>query len=190
MKQIMGETWDLAAASFQPCGVYKTHDLPYELAEHGSLKVVFLYGRPSDSIISVMGRYKTHGMDWVDRHFAHMHATGSYDELLHRDVLRIGEQIEAWSKARNANILGIRYETLWENVGVLNEFLGYKIQLPEKKTRQSVNADVDTVRLARRTYASLDQKVANLPDYFHFSRQPKLRAVRAGTELYSGEHLG
>ena len=160
--------WDVKDVAFRHGAIYKTHDFPYGLAAT-PLKAVFLYGRPSDCVLSVVRCHATKGPNWVQRHFAHMHARGGYDELLHTDVLRISEQIDAWSHARNADILGMRYESLWDNVDVLSEFVGFEVKLPARTERSFAEMDTDIVALARHSYRELDLREARLPDYFHSS---------------------
>lgn len=62
-------------------------------------------------------------------------------ELLQRDVLRIGEQIEAWATVRNANVLGIRYTALWDKIDILNRFVGFQV-------RFSIRVSAETLRYA------------------------------------------
>jgi hypothetical protein len=161
--------WDLKGMRFRHGCLYKTHDLPYDLVASPSLRVVFLFGCPSDSVLSVVRCHETKGAGWVDRHFAHLHADGPYDELLHRDVLRLGEHIDAWRAVGNADVLGLRYETLWDHARVLSDFVGFPVQLPARKVRSFADMSPHTVALARASYEDLDMRVSRLPDYF-FSR--------------------
>jgi hypothetical protein len=166
---IRGVIGELKDARFRRGGVYKTHDFPHHLVAATPLRVVFLYGRPSDSVLSLIRCRDTKGAAWMRRHFAHMHADGSYGELLQRDVLRIGEQITTWRAARNADILGLRYETLWKNVGILSDFVGFRVNLPSRVERLFADLPPEIVGRARATYESLDSAVSALPDYFHSS---------------------
>jgi hypothetical protein len=99
-----------------------------------------------------------------------MHADGHYGELLHRDVLRLGEQIDAWGAVRNANVLGMRYEKLWDNLDVLSEFVGFQIKMPPQTRRSFSEMNPDIVALARKSYRDVDEREAALPDYFHSLR--------------------
>jgi hypothetical protein len=164
------QAWNLKGVRFNRGAVYKTHDFPYDLPANADLKVVFLYGRPSDSILSVIRRRDVKGPEWIVRHFDHMHAYGSYDELLSRDVMRIEEQIDAWSTTRKAEVLGLRYDTLWDNIGVLRKFVGFPVELPPRIERNFLDMDPGIVALARAGYHSLDIRVAKLPDYFRSAR--------------------
>jgi hypothetical protein len=158
--------WNLKGVRFRPGAIYVTHDLPYNLVPSPRLKIVFIYGRPSDTVLSLVRRYQTKGSTWMDRHFAHMHANGTYEELLQRDVLRIGEQIEAWPALRNADVLGMRYAALWDNLNVLSEFVGLPVTLPPWVERNFQDINPAIVSIARENYREQDMKEARLPDYF------------------------
>lgn len=158
--------WELKNASFRPGAIHFTHDVPHDLAAPSHLKVIFLYGRPSDTILSLIRRHYELGPEWMDRHFAHMHARGPYSEIIQRDVLRIGEQIEAWSSVRNANVLGLRYAMLWDNVDRLSEFAGFPVILPERRERNFLDINPALVAMVRENYRELDRLEAQLPDYF------------------------
>jgi hypothetical protein len=105
----------------------------------------------------------------MERHFAHMHADGGYDELLQRDVLRLGEQLEAWSAVRNLDVLSMRYSTLWDHAQILNQFVGFNVPLPLKRERNFLDLHPSIIAIARENYAELDRRESLLPDYF-FSR--------------------
>jgi hypothetical protein len=161
------KAWNLKGVRFRPGAVYKTHDFPYHLAAAPRLKIIFLYGRPSDSILSVVRCHATHGPAWIERHFANMHANGDYRELLQRDVLRIGEQLAAWRAVRNLDVLGMRYAALWDNVDILSNFVGFRVPLPSRIERNFLDLNPAIVAIARENYRALDRKEARLPDYFY-----------------------
>ncbi len=158
--------WELKGFHFRPGAIHFTHDLPYQLIAPSSLKVVFLYGRPSDTILSLLRRYSDLGPEWMNRHFAHMHARGTYHEIIQRDVLQIGEQIEAWRAVRNANVLGLRYSTLWDNIDRLSEFVGFPVTLPERRERNFLDINPALIAMVRENYREPDRLEAQLPDYF------------------------
>jgi hypothetical protein len=158
--------WELKHASFRPGAIHCTHDVPRDLAAPSHLKVIFLYGRPSETILSLVRRHYDLGPEWMDRHFAHMHARGSYNEIIQRDILGIGEQIEAWPAVRNANVLGLRYAALWDNVDKLSEFVGFQVTLPKRIERNFRDINPAIVAMVRENYRELDRLEAYLPDYF------------------------
>ena len=163
--------WELKGIRFRQGGVYVTHDLPYDLIPSPGLKIIFLYGRPSDTVLSLVRRYETKGSGWMDRHFAHMHAKGAYSELLQKDVLRLEEQIDAWPALRGVNILGMRYAGLWDNLNILREYIGLPLTLPPWVERTFRNINPNIVSIARENYREQDRKESLLPDYFLSLRQ-------------------
>lgn len=170
LRTLVGEkVWDVEGVRFRPGAVYKTHDFPYRITEVPRLKIVFLHGRPSDSVLSLIRCSGEYGTEWMERHFAHMHADGGYDELLQRDVLRLGEQLAAWSAVRNLDVLSMRYSTLWDHAAVLNKFVGFKVPLPVRRKRDFLDVNASIVAIARENYAELDKQESLLPDY-SFSR--------------------
>lgn len=164
--------WELKGACFRSGAIHFTHDLPYDLVAPARLKVVFLYGRPSDTILSLVRRYNELGPEWMDRHFAHMHACGPYNEIIQRDVLRIGEQIEAWSVMHSANVMGLRYAALWDNIDKLSKFVGFQVTLPGRIERNFLDINPAIVGMVRENYRELDRLEARLPDSFF--TQPSL----------------
>lgn len=158
--------WELKNVRFRSGAIYVTHDLPYDLVAPPELKVVFLFGPPSDTVLSLVRHYRQRGAEWMRAHFAHMHAIGPYNELIQRDVIRIGEQIAAWQAVRSANVLGLRYSSLWENTETLSEFVGFKVTLPGKIERTFVDIDPAIVAMVRHNYRELDMEEARLPDHF------------------------
>jgi len=158
--------WELKNTRFRSGAIYVTHDVPYDLVAPPDLKVIFLFGRPSDTVLSLVRRYRQRGPDWMRRHFAHMHANGPYNELIQRDVIRIGEQIAAWHAVRNANVLGLRYSALWENTRTVSDFVGFNVTLPGKIERTFLDIDPAIVAMVRHNYRELDLEEARLPDHF------------------------
>ena len=100
-----------------------------------------------------------------------MHANGSYGELIHRDVLRLGEQIDAWCSLRDVDLLALKYESLWENLDLLGNFVGFPVELPPRKERDFSDLPLEIVAAVRNTYRQLDEKVASLPDSFLSTRK-------------------
>ena len=160
------EAWDLAESRLAPNRVYKTHALSYELPSHFSGRVVFVFGLASDAALSVVSCKRRYGDAWVSEHFQHLRAIGSFEELGKRDVLRFEEQIDGWTKLEGHDILALRYDGLWDNVGVLSKFLGFKVALPERRPRTAdKHIDQATIAKFRATYDALDRKIMAMPDY-------------------------
>jgi hypothetical protein len=159
--------WDLAGQQFKPGTVIKSHDFPYQLEAHGPLKIVFLFGRPSDVVLSVMRCQRTEGDAWIADHLRHLHADGTLEHALDRDVFRIEEQIDAWHAKTGFDILCLNYAGLWENLAALSAFVGYEVTLPEQRERGYDDLDPAVVARVRNNYAQQDEKVAALPHLSH-----------------------
>lgn len=155
--------WDLHAYRPRRGSICKTHDFPYDLSARHRLRTIFLFGTPSDAALSVYRCMESEGPDWIDDHFAHMHADGGFDALLKRDVLRMEEQIDAWRSVTSRKVLCLNYSALWDNVDLLSDFIGFPVSLPVKKERSFDTLPPELVAQARQAYARLDAKVAALP---------------------------
>lgn len=160
------KAWDLAEDRLAPNRVCKTHALSDELPSDYSGRVVFVFGLASDAALSVVSCKRRYGDAWIAKHFQHLRAIGSFEELGERDVLRFEEQIDGWTKLEGHDILALRYDSLWDNVGILSKFLGFDIVLPEQRPR-TVDKHIDQATIAkfRATYDALDRKIMAMPDY-------------------------
>jgi len=155
----------LAGATFERGTVYKTHDFPDAL-QGQDVKVVFLYSSASDSAKSVYNCRETKGAKWIEQHLRHLKSSDSIGDLFNKDILRIGDQIDAWTTCTHTPVLGLRYETLWENVDVLREFTGLRIRLPKKESREPKNLPAELEAKCHEAYAALDARIAAMPDFF------------------------
>lgn len=168
--------WDLASATLIGGIVYKTHDFPYRFEPIGPVKTVFVFGSAAEAAVSVhlcLGKY---GRPWVDQHLMHLGATGPFEEILNRDVLRLEEQVAAWSAVKGLDVLAIRYEALWDHQDTLSAFVGFPVELPRRHERDAVTADPNVLDRAGNLYQALDDRIARLPDVFH----PPLRLGSGG----------
>lgn len=155
--------WDLAGRRFERGTVCKTHDFPHALSLDRPLRIVFLYGRPSDVVLSVLRCHREMGAAWIEDHLRHMHANGRFEEIIDQDMLRLEEQIEAWLSLRGADVLSLNYDGLWEHGHMLDSFVGFPVTLPGRIERQFDDIAGETVRRVRDRYADLDRKIAMLP---------------------------
>jgi hypothetical protein len=164
-RRISAMRWDLNGARLAPGRVYKTHDFPYELALDQPMRILFLFGRPSDVVLSVLGCRVTEGEAWIAEHLRHMHSRAGLDAILDRDVLRLEEQIDAWLALRDADVLSLKYDALWDRCAMLGDFMGFDVALPVRVERSVTDLDPDLIARVRGAYATLDAKVAALPDH-------------------------
>jgi len=164
-RRISAMRWNLKGARLKPGRVYKTHDFPYDLAVDRPMRILFLFGRPSDVVLSVLRCRETQGEAWIADHLRHMHASGGLGEIFERDVLRLEEQIDAWLALRGADVLCLKYDALWEQHAMLSEFVGFDVALPPRTARDVADIDLAIVARVREAYARFDAKVAALPDH-------------------------
>lgn len=160
--------WSLSGAAVRPGIVYKTHDYPHSLQCDSDVKGVFLFGRPSDAVISVFQCQQRYGDAWVRAHFQHLQSDRTLESLLSEDGLGIEAQIDAWRTTGAMPVLGLRYETLWDHADDLSAFLDLDVRLPEKRARTAGTAGLPDglVDRIRRKYAALDEWVEGLDDIF------------------------
>lgn len=158
--------WRLAGKRFCNGRVYKTHDFPYELAPGDRPLIVFLFGSASDAARSVMRCDTIYGREWIDVHFEHLSADGHLEEIPERDVLRFGEQLDAWLACESVPVLALRYEDLWTSgaEAMLTRFVGFQVRLPMRRARGSAGMELgDTGVQLTATYDELDARLAALP---------------------------
>jgi len=164
-RRISAMRWDLKGARLRAGRVYKTHDFPGDLALGRPMRILFLFGRPSDVVLSVLRCRETEGEAWIADHLRHMHASGGLDLIFGRDILRIEEQIDAWLALRGTDIMCLKYDALWERREMLSDFVGFDVALPPRTSREVTDLDPAIVGRVREAYSRLDAKVAALPDY-------------------------
>lgn len=164
-RRVSAMRWNLKGARLASGRVYKTHDFPYDLALGRPMRILFLFGRPSDVVLSVLRCRVTEGEAWIAEHLRHMHGHEGLDGILDRDVLRIEEQIDAWLALRGGDVLSLKYDALWTQRDVLSDFVGFDVALPARVERDIADLDPDLVMRVRASYAALDAKVAALPDH-------------------------
>jgi hypothetical protein len=156
--------WKLDETEFLGGVVYKTHDLPRYLPPHKPLKVIFIYGQASDSVISVYSSAERLGNYWLQKHFEHLRSKGTLEDMARNDILRYEEQLDSWTQVKDVDFLGVRYEALWRHADELDKFLGFHVELPHQRTRASPLIAPALVAQIRSSYAALDRKLAQMPD--------------------------
>ena len=159
---IGAQAWDLDRAELRTGSITKTHDFPYALGDRAP-RIVFSFGRPSDTVLSVLNKSALAGDHWRDDHLRNMHAAGTLDQVIDTDILRLEEQLEAWRAVRGVPLFAVHYDALWDARPALETFLGFPIRLPERRGRGSDSMDPAIVTEVRRNYARLDALVADLP---------------------------
>ena len=111
----------------------KTHDTYHKIS--GNVKIIFIYGDPLESALSVMKLVETKGHDWFLKHIEHLHGSGQFSEILQKDVLNYEGQIESWLGANDPDLFCVSFDHLWNKMDELSEFLGFTLVLPPKRNR-------------------------------------------------------
>lgn len=162
----------LADVDFSAPSLYKTHDFPDALTtQPDNTRVVFCFGSTKDSALSVYSAMDRFGADWVEQHFYHLHATGTFDELFQKDVLQQARQIREWATFEGVPVLCIHYDAIWDHKAEISEFIGLEFKPPERKKRLPKQIP-DMVRAAADdVYDPIDEIVDKLPKVFLASKQ-------------------
>lgn len=168
------------ASAFEPEGfdfrrgvVYKSHCFPEEIMPRQQVRPIFLFSRPSDVAISVLTCLGRYGPGWTRQHLSHLRASGPINQIPFRDVLRLEEQIDAWSGARHLPILGVRYEKMWLHATEISRFVGFPVNLPPQRPRDPGSEVEEQIKAQiRANYAALDDKVSRMGDVFTNESSP------------------
>lgn len=152
----------------------KTHLFPdVELSIEGkridkTYKVIFLF---SDPLLSVMSTYRMCNEinSWISKHAQHCGCYKEMDkiDIINRDDFNYEKMFDEWTTTDEFEVLCLRYETLYENINILEEFIGRKLDLPPWKKRQTTynNVSPELFGKIQKTYAGLVKKVHDFPDF-------------------------
>lgn len=166
LRLVTSEAWHPQATAFHPGVVYKTHAIASEMPAAFRGRAIFVFGRPSEAALSIIRCRDVYGQAWIDAHFAHLDASGNFDDVVKSDVMGFENQIQSWMDWEgHASLMMIRYEHLWENQPALEAFLGFPVNLPPKRSRRSgERVDPATCAAVLKTYGALDAWVDTLPN--------------------------
>lgn len=156
--------------------VIKTHDLCPDVVPAEAL-FIFLHGDPLEAAISVRSVVDVKGVEWFYKHQHHLHGEGGYSSLFQRDVLNFRGQIKSWLSRTEQNVFCVSYETLWEQVENLEEFLGFDIQLPARRERSKRRTPIDI------NYRLFEELRALRKEYENRRR----RGLEGGDHVYIGK---
>lgn len=156
-------SWCLEGFKFSKGAVYKTHDFPPVDGAIKDCKVIYVYGPATEAVISVFGCEAKFGSQWVNRHLEHLNASESFASIYDSDVLRIEEQIKRWGRCDTANIFFLYYSDIWDELGQLQNFLGFDIQLPPRRERQSATfLPIQSLKRINNRYQKIDKRIESL----------------------------
>ena len=145
-------------------GVQKTHTPDPSSLQHVD-KAIFLFGNPIHSVIST--RQRRYGQ----KHFENCGA-GDRDpettDIYHEDALNYERMFDEWTHNSRFDTLCVRYETLYENLEVIQAFFpGRHLYIPPKQARLTdIESSVtgEELEVIKATYAGLIEKIDGAPD--------------------------
>jgi len=132
------------------------------------LNVIFLFADPIEIVLSVKQRELDRSLKWVHKHFKHLNSDpNDYKDIYKKDALNLERMFDAFYKRQKFNLLTLRYESMNENLDVISEFVGKKVELinpyVKRKLRFPDLSELDKKDL-RSTYKSLRKKIINAED--------------------------
>jgi len=140
----------------------KTHSFsPASFTDIG--KAVFLFGDPVLSVLSTKRKRMTEG------HFRNCgagHLDPETTDIFSADVLNYEKMFDSWMQKQTFDLMCLRYETLWENLSVIDAFFGRPVKIPDQRHRgtKEVRSDEDTLIKINNTYKGLIEKIRLAPD--------------------------
>lgn len=161
---VKDEAWKLDEKQLRNGIVYKTHDRAEFLPARKDIRSVYVYGSASDLVLSVLSCQKRFGDDWIAAHFDHLRVDCALKDLPETDGLHIRDHITGWMKQEQTKSFVVKYDHIWETQAELQDFLGFKIYLPEQRARKPY-ADLSTElhERVKATYSDMDAWIESLP---------------------------
>ena len=139
-RSIRDEAWRLENKKFINGIVYKTHDLcPENVNKLRNVKILYVYGDPLESALSVDKMIKKEGAVWLDQHLYHLKGKGTQNDLFKKDILNYKKQVTTWKNLKSNNVFTIRYDDIWNQVEEIGRFLGFKLNIPDRRERVEKN---------------------------------------------------
>ncbi len=145
--------------------VYKTHDLPERLPRETGAKVVFTYRRASEVAISIFARRQLKPK-FFEEHRTHLGGSGGIRAFAKRDSLGLERQVDQWFAAEDLDMLGIRYDQLWDRLPDIEAFLGFRVPLKPFRAGKPHDLPDEVIANLRKVYHRLDRKIEAMPAMF------------------------
>jgi len=123
-------------------------------------KCIFLFGNVVLSVISTQKKRMT------NQHFLNCGYKGLAKDIFQEDFLNYEKIFDDWTTNRIYHTICVRYESLYENIAEIEEFLNIKLMLPPQRKRTTTLMDVEPSVLdnIRATYKTLIKKVSEAPN--------------------------
>lgn len=142
---IHDDRWDFADLTPLPSIVYKTHDYAESLRADvkAGVDVLFIHGDVTWAVASVASQTAREGPGWLREHYAHLKSPATTLEDLYRfDAIRAFDQLQSWDAATGLRLCIVSYDAVWERQAEIGAFLGLPLQLPEKRPRAAITAEI------------------------------------------------
>ncbi len=150
-----------------PGRVHKSHMPPEFYPNDTNANIIFLYSRPSDSVLSVLSNKNRNNGFWIKQHFENLNVKANIDLITKKDILGIEKQIDGWLNKRGVKRLILKYEKIWENKSEIEEFLNLPLNLPDFKKRSPLSHEASNLeKECRHYYQRLDKKFEKLEDIY------------------------
>ncbi|CUK16096.1 hypothetical protein RUE5091_03949 [Ruegeria denitrificans] len=157
---------ELSQAALYPGNLVKTHDFPSGLRGRDDVKVLFCYGPTKASAFSVFSVLDRFGRDWINQHFANLHAEGTFEDLFKYDVLNQADQMRRWATFDDVPVLCLSYDAIWRRQSEVADFLDLNFTLPERTERAKKSIPEEILEQASAAYDPIDAVLSDLPELF------------------------
>lgn len=139
--------------------IYKTHDLPSDLIKFKKIKIIYLHDMPSNIISSILNITKKEGKGWLEDHLKHLGCDSKDSSyFLEKEIFNIENHLRSWNEYDGKNIIFVDYNDIWKDREKIEKFVGFKIELPAKRQRESASEVPEQIRIdIAKMYNSLDK---------------------------------
>lgn len=147
---------DWGDVDFKDGYIYKTHaPAPETLPDN--VKVIFMFGNPMNIALSVQQKFSG---EFLKHHYRNLWADSSeHDKIFEKDTLNLEDNFDSWYKEQNFQMMTLKYETMFNHLDKIREFIGWNADFPSKISR-STNYDNHPKREElNKTYKSLSDKI-------------------------------
>lgn len=137
-----------------------------------SSRIIFIYSNPVHAVISLFSRFPAAAI------YQNLESSQQGPKSLDQYAAEGKDTIELESyfmnhisptHPRNYQVLFIKYEFIWDNLDLLEQFIGYpgiKKHFPEKVARHPYNVKKETIAKLEKIYEKLISKQNELPSFW------------------------
>lgn len=144
--------------------VYHSHSFPRVQFPSPAPRIIYIYSNPLQAVFST---YHAAFMgDWWDRHCAAFGLQPPFPDprcLFERDLFDFKGHFESWLRLQSAEVLFVKYESLWSHISRVEEYVGCKIDLPIQKQRKTKQSEIRNTERIEATYCDLIRMVRRMP---------------------------